>query len=197
MTNLRPRFITRRRASAAIAFLIAAAAGMFAVSASQAATFVAAPEAESGAITAPAAIVSAESASGGTAVTFQAAATGGGKMSGLRVSGSSIMNGRGQQAQMHGVNYSGFEYSCLDGIMNDGPVPPGIAQVNGMKSWNVNSVRLPLNEDCWLGIHGIPAANAGANYQKAVADFVNLLVANDISVIINLHFNGDVTRKAV
>jgi len=81
--------------------------------------------------------------------------------------------------------------------MNDGPMPPNISEVNGMKSWNINTIRIPLNEDCWLGLHGIAAAVSGSNYQNAVASFVSLLTANNVSVILNLHFNGDGTTKAV
>src|SRR5690349_11585955 len=110
---------------------------------------------------------------------------------GLHVAGSGILNGSGQQVQLHGVNFSGFEYACLYGDLNDGPIPPNQAEVNGMKAWNVNSVRVPLNEDCWLGLHGMDPAASGAVYRTAVANFVQLLTGNGISVILNLHFSGD------
>jgi len=57
---------------------------------------------------------------------------------------------------MHGVNFSGFEYSCLDGAMNDGPTPPNVAEVNGMKSWNINSVRIPLMKTVGSASTGLP-----------------------------------------
>jgi hypothetical protein len=120
---------------------------------------------------------------------------------GLHVSGSSILNGAGQPVQLHGVNFSGFEYGCVDPdepYMNDGDVPPNMKEVNGLLSWNVNTVRIPLNEDCWLGDNdAVPAAYRGTAYQNAVANFVNLLTGNNISVILNLHFNGDGTSLAV
>lgn len=172
--------------------------GGLTVLAGRAATVNVASEAEAGTLGGNAAVVSAVAASGGTAVRFGTSLNPNpGSMDGLRVSGNRILNRSDQQVQMHGVNYSGFEYACLTGDMNDGPIPPTIAQVNGMKSWNINSVRLPLNEDCWLGIHGIAGSVSGANYQKAVADFVDLLTRNNMSVIINLHFSGDGQHKAV
>lgn len=180
-----------------IVVVVVAAVGSAAMLISRAATFSAGSEAESGALGGVAAVVQDAAASRGAAVKFGDAPSSGDKMKGLHISGSSILNGAGQQVQMHGVNYSGFEYACLTGDMNDGPIPPTMAQVNGMKSWNINSVRLPLNEDCWLGQHGIAASVAGANYQKAVADFVDLLTRNGLSVIINLHFSGDGQHKAV
>jgi hypothetical protein len=36
----------------------------------------------------------------------------------------------------------------------------------------MNVVRIPLNEDCWLGINGVNPAYGGYNYQKAIGDFV-------------------------
>ncbi len=171
--------------------------GSYLVFRSFATSFSTSVEPENITISAPAHTINDSLASNGKAIQFTAASTGGSGMSGLHISGSSILNGSNQQMQMHGVNFSGFEYSCLTGDLNDGPIPPNIAEINGMKSWNVNSVRIPLNEDCWLGLHGIAATVSGANYQNAVAAFVNLLTTNNISVILNLHFNGDGNTKAV
>ena len=42
------------------------------------------------------------------------------------------------------------------------------ATAAAIASWQMNAVRIPLNEDCWLGINGAPAAYSGANYQTAI-----------------------------
>jgi hypothetical protein len=44
-----------------------------------------------------------------------------------------------------------------------------------MAAWAVNAVRIPLNEDCWLGINGVKPAFAGANYRRAIVNYVRLL----------------------
>jgi hypothetical protein len=58
-----------------------------------------------------------------------------------------------------------------------------------MKAWNIHVVRVPLNEECWLGHADVPAGGtSGAAYQQAIKDWVNLLVANGINVILDLHW---------
>ena len=53
-----------------------------------------------------------------------------------------------------GVNRSGAEYTCLGGRrIFDGPASS--ASVQAMVAWRVDAVRVPLNEDCWLGINGV------------------------------------------
>ena len=44
-----------------------------------------------------------------------------------------------------------------------------------MTTWNVNVVRIPLNEDCWLSVNGINQQYAGQNYISAIVDYVELL----------------------
>ena len=44
-----------------------------------------------------------------------------------------------------------------------------------MASWHGNVVRIPLNEDCWLGINGVKPTYGGASYRKAILDYVDLL----------------------
>lgn len=56
--------------------------------------------------------------------------------------------------QLRGVNRSGGEYSCIKNLgIFEGRVDE--ASIESIKSWHVNVVRIPLNEECWLGI-GIP-----------------------------------------
>jgi endoglucanase len=49
------------------------------------------------------------------------------------------------------------------------------ASVKAVTSWHVNVVRIPLNEDCWLGINGIKPAYSGVKYRDAVISYVQLL----------------------
>jgi hypothetical protein len=103
----------------------------------------------------------------------------------LRVSGNRLINGAGQTFKMKGVNYSGPEYACIQGWgIFDGPSDP--ASVVAMTSWHINTVRVPLNEDCWLGINGAPAAYSGAVYRTAIVNYVNLLHQNGIYAELSL-----------
>jgi hypothetical protein len=116
-------------------------------------------------------------------------------INGLHVVGNRIVNAAGQQVILHGVDRSGTEYACVQdfGIF-DGPSDQ--TSVAAIAAWHTNAVRVPLNEDCWLGINGVAASYAGANYQSAIVNFVNLLNANSLIAILDLHWNAPGTQLA-
>ena len=99
-------------------------------------------------------------------------------------------------APLLGVNRSGLEYYCTQysGFI-DGPTDQ--ASVSAMLAWKINTVRLPLNEDCWLGINGVKPQWSGANYRDFVAKYVNLLNANGIRVVLDLHHAAPGTHLAI
>src|SRR5262245_24078155 len=93
-------------------------------------------------------------ASGGPPVA--AAAPAGAAPSGLHAAGNRIVDGGGQTVRLLGVNRSGAEFACAQGWgFFDGP--SDAASVQAMAAWGINAVRLPMNEDCWLGINGVSA----------------------------------------
>jgi hypothetical protein len=57
-------------------------------------------------------------------------------------------------------------------------------------------VRVPLNEDCWLGINGVSQADGGIAYQQAVEQYVTTLNAAGMVAILDLHWNAPGTTKA-
>ncbi len=92
----------------------------------------------------------------------------------LHVSGNRILDKSGRQVLFQGVNRSGTEYACVQGFgIFDGP--SDASSVRAIASWHVNIVRVPLNEDCWLGINGINPRYAGMNYRQAIVNYVQLL----------------------
>lgn len=103
----------------------------------------------------------------------------------LKVSGNRIVTASGKPYRLLGVDRSSGEYACVQGkgLWDGGPVDQ--ASVDAMKTWNIHAVRVPLNEECWLGLNGSPK---GAAYQQGVKDYVNLLVANGITPILDLHW---------
>ncbi len=92
--------------------------------------------------------------------------------------------GKGHVVQLRGVNRSGLEYACIQGWgFFDSPHPDRIddpAMIAAMKSWDINAVRVPLNEDCWLGVNA-PENRSGAVYRTIVARYVHALNAAGIS----------------
>src|SRR5688500_7576871 len=89
----------------------------------------------------------------------------------IEVSGNQLIDGNGQVVIPRGANRMGTEYQCIQnqGIF-DGPST--VQTVLAMKSWtNLNMVRLPLNEDCWLGEKSWPGMNpawVGESYRNAI-----------------------------
>jgi aryl-phospho-beta-D-glucosidase BglC (GH1 family) len=105
------------------------------------------------------------------------------------VSGNKLVDANSATVTLHGVNRSGGEFACIQGNgMWDGPVDQ--ASVDAIKTWNVKAVRIPLNEECWLGNSDVPAGGtSGAAYQQAVKTYVNLLLSNGITPIVEMHWS--------
>lgn len=134
--------------------------------------------------------------------------------SGLHVSGNQIVNASGQTVRPLGVDRSGTEFMCDaagDNTVFDDGTNPGSTGLTGaaldtytnsqsistFQAWNIKAVRLPLNEDCWLGINGYPAASyTAATYQQTIINYVNLLTANNIVVILDLHWAAPGTQQS-
>jgi endoglucanase len=105
----------------------------------------------------------------------------------VRVAGNRLVDRLGHTLQLRGVNRSGTEYACIQGWgFFDGPSDD--ASISAMASWATNIVRLPLNEDCWLGING-NAGNrqyTGAAYRSTIQQYVARLHAHGLAVILDL-----------
>jgi len=98
---------------------------------------------------------------------------GGNAGAGLHVAGDELLDA-GVPVHLHGVNRAGTEYACIQGWgIFDGPSDE--ASVAAIRAWNANVVRIPLNEDCWLGIGGVPAEYSGRHYIDAIVRYVDRL----------------------
>jgi endoglucanase len=105
----------------------------------------------------------------------------------LRVSGNSLVDATGKPVQLRGVNRAGAEYACIQGWgFIDGPSDD--ASVAAIASWDANVVRLPLNEDCWVGRNTPNPAYAGAAYRTAVQEYVTRLHDHGLAAILDLHW---------
>lgn len=96
-----------------------------------------------------------------------------------------------------GVNWTSFEYACaqgwgmsnLDTLVATDPVG---YEARAIAGWGANTVRIPLNQDCWLGTRGAPVsdqfeARTPAGYRAAVTEFVQALNAEGMVAILDLH----------
>jgi endoglucanase len=113
----------------------------------------------------------------------------------VRAANGQLVDAGGTPIRLLGVNRSGAEYACVGGWgFFDGPTDPH--SVAAMKAWGINAVRLPLNEDCWLGINGVSPKYSGTAYRNAVASYVRLLHSAGIFVVLDLHWSAPGTKEA-
>ena len=89
---------------------------------------------------------------------------------GLSVSGNRLVDESGQTIRLLGVSRTGSEYACAEGFgFFDGPT--GVRSIRAMKKWGINTVRVPLNPNCWLGTDGVKAGLSGEAYRTAIDGF--------------------------
>jgi endoglucanase len=121
----------------------------------------------------------------------------------ISIQGNHFVNGAGQTIRLLGVNHPSSEYACVDGFgYNDGH--QDAADAAAVASWDATAVRVPLNEDCWLGINGQPNDSEGppqpltaTGYQQAVESYVQALNAKGIYAILDLHWTAPGNQTAL
>ncbi|CAN5579767.1 hypothetical protein BH09ACT4_BH09ACT4_10090 [soil metagenome] len=114
-----------------------------------------------------------------------------------QVSGNQIIDTRTDQVWVpHAVNWPSFEYACQQGWgYNQGGATAAAAEA--MASWGINAVRLPLNEQCWLGTDSNPHGGLTVTgYRSSVRAFVDILNAHGIVVILDLHWSAPPGQQA-
>lgn len=105
----------------------------------------------------------------------------------LAVKGNHLVDSDGTVVRLLGVDRSGTEYECMASAqIFDGPSDP--SSVKAIAAWHANAVRVPLNEDCWLGINGAFTGTGGSRYRKAIERYVSLLEQLGLYAILDLHW---------
>jgi hypothetical protein len=116
----------------------------------------------------------------------------------LRVVGSGLVDGAGAPVVLRGVNVSGTEFACIQGgtpssrgwsIYGGQPLADP-ATFRAVAGWRANAVRVPLNEDCWLGINGVNPVFGGASYRAAIAAEVAAIHAAGLYAVLDLHWSA-------
>jgi endoglucanase len=114
----------------------------------------------------------------------------------IRIEGNRFIDGTGETIRLLGVDRTSSEYGCVDGFgYDDGHFDD--ADAAAIASWNADAVRVPLNEDCWLGINGQPNSNEGAEppltvagYRQEIENYVAELNAHGLYAILDLHWSA-------
>ncbi len=119
----------------------------------------------------------------------------------ITVCGNKFENQAGQTVVLRGVNTEGTQYDCAnsgDGFFGDTTISGTdfTTEIAAMKAWGINVVRVNLNEECWLGINGVPSTTSavGANgynaYANTMGSYVTALNAAGIYAEVDLHLNA-------
>ncbi len=114
----------------------------------------------------------------------------------IHVQNHQLVNGAGQAVQLRGVNRAIFESRCTydpNGVA-DGPFDQ--ASVAAMTAWKIDIVRVTINEDCWLGLNGLPLGGGAAAYRTAVINYIGLLRAAGLYVVIVPSVTAPGTHKS-
>jgi len=95
----------------------------------------------------------------------------------------------GKTIRLLGVDADGTESACVRGKhVWWGPLTGSEART--IFRWGADAVRVPLNEDCWLGINGLPNKYSSARYQSAVARWVAALNSAGLIAILDLQWSA-------
>ncbi|MCU1393574.1 MAG: hypothetical protein JWM34_2002 [Ilumatobacteraceae bacterium] len=112
-----------------------------------------------------------------------------------KVVGNQLVDARtGKTWVPHGANWPDMEYACVEGYVPDHPA----VETQTMATWGIDVVRIPLNEDCWLGTDGAPTAGAGtaSQYKARVQARVNAIHAAGMVAILDLHWTAPAGKQA-
>jgi hypothetical protein len=108
----------------------------------------------------------------------------------LHVQGNKLVDTTGATVRLLGVNRAGSEYMCspptVGGTTFDGSTGP--SSITALLTWNMNTVRLPLNEHCWLGING--SLISADEYRSSIIDYVVRLHQRNLYVVLDLHWSA-------
>lgn len=108
---------------------------------------------------------------------------------GVTVRGRQLVDAAGSPVRLLGVVASGTQSACVAGH-GISTAPLDGAEAQAMVSWHLDAVRIPLNEDCWLGINGVKPAYSGVNYQNAIEQWVAALNNAGLVAILDLEFSA-------
>ncbi|THV36357.1 cellulase family glycosylhydrolase [Glycomyces buryatensis] len=115
--------------------------------------------------------------------------------SALQVEGNQLVNEAGETVILNGFNRTGTEWPCIHGWgFIDGPSDD--AAIDLMASWEPNTIRVPMNQQCWLGYGETVPEWTGENYRAFIEDWVTRLTDAGIYVVLDLHWSSPGTEPA-
>jgi hypothetical protein len=133
----------------------------------------------------------------------------------LKITGNHFVSGGGSPIRIFGVHLGTSEYDCVEPLYSPSrkhtfSIPVGDATMRAITTWHANAIRIPLNEQCWLGVNpvkrygppsyhikpltGAAARQAGASlrttYRSDIKTVVRRAHAHGLAVILDLHWSA-------
>jgi endoglucanase len=109
--------------------------------------------------------------------------------------GDALETSTGKPLRLLGFDADGTDNACtMDLGFSWGS--DTITEADEIAAWHTDAVRVPINEDCWLGINGVPAQYSGQAYRTAIVQWVTALNAAGLVAIIDLHLAAPGTIEA-
>jgi poly(3-hydroxybutyrate) depolymerase len=124
-------------------------------------------------------------------------------MKSVSVSGNRLVDEFGNPVQLRGVNRMSTEYACIQGwgLLGEPATSEEIGKTLDamMTAWHVNTVRVLLNEDCWLNrdTAELDPVNIGDNYRNGIAGYVNEITSRGMVAILDLHWSAPTGIQAI
>jgi len=107
---------------------------------------------------------------------------------------TALMGGAGAYGARRGVNVTGSEYACIQG-WGYSERPVDAALVADATELGATAIRVPLNEDCWLGINST-SAYTGAGYRAWLDNAVATITNAGLHAILDLHWTAPLSETA-
>ena len=116
---------------------------------------------------------------------------------GLHVVGNQLRDDNDDVVQLRGVDVTGSEYACIEdggwGFTSglDDPADRERA-LDAMQTWAINTVRVPLNSDCWFGTKPELAGDpwVGAPYRAVMTEWIDQITARGMVAVADLHWTA-------
>jgi len=107
---------------------------------------------------------------------------------------TALMGGAGAYGARRGVNVTGSEYACIQG-WGYAERPVDAALITDATELGATAIRVPLNEDCWLGINST-SAYTGAGYRAWLDNAVATITNAGLHAILDLHWTAPLSETA-
>ena len=111
----------------------------------------------------------------------------------IQIKGGQFVNAGGTPIRLLGVDAVGTQQTCI-GVNPVVGATFNAAEAAAISTWHADAARVPLNEDCWLGINGAPRDMSAATYQSEIEQWVSALNADGIVAILDLHWSAPGTQ---